>query len=165
MRKVISILFLITVILFSFGCANEAVLPYNATIFDKAENFMKEDYLADNNTHYPGATDGLPESICKTVESDGEFKNAFASFPEEIDFTKDILVVYFFTDIYYGFGCKLQTVTNDNGEIVINIIHQMAKKEINGARPPSTSAPTQRCLAVKLTDCVYSDIVVKLSYE
>lgn len=163
MKKLIFVLFSALFVLFCSACISE--LPYNATIADKAENFMKEEYLAENKTHCSGSTDTLPDKICKIIQTEEEYAKAFNSFPEETDFKRDILVVYFFTDIYYGFDCKLQKITNDNGEITIEILHRTAKKAPNGSTSPSTSSPTQRCLAVKLTDCDYTDINVNLIYE
>ena len=70
-------------------------LPYGAVLFDKAERRATEDFLTENRTNSPAEDD------------DDEFDSAFDSFPEEVAFPHDILVVYFFADIYYGFECKL----------------------------------------------------------
>lgn len=158
MKKIIPVILLTVIAIFCSACATP--LPYDATLADRAENFMKEEYLAENKTHSWGNNDDLPENICKIIKTEEEYERAFNSFPEETDFTEDVLVLYFFTDIYYGFDCKLQKITNSNGEITVEILHKMANKPWSG----SASMPIQRCLAVKLTACGYTDISVILNY-
>lgn len=62
-----------------------------------------------NRTNSPAEDDDdeLPDERILIMDSEEEFDSAFDLFPEEVAFPHDILVVYFFTDIYYGFECKL----------------------------------------------------------
>ncbi len=84
-------------------------LPYGAVLFDKAERRATEDFLTENRTNSPAEDDDdeLPDERILIMDSEEEFDSAFDSFPEEVAFPHDILVVYFFADIYYGFECKL----------------------------------------------------------
>ncbi|MDE6505571.1 MAG: hypothetical protein K2L42_06870 [Clostridia bacterium] len=158
MKRLISVIVLSIFVLFSCACVPN--LPYNAKFYDKAENWFLEKFLADNKTHYPFETDNLPEYRCRIVSTDTDFDNVFKSFPEDNNFSQDILVVYLFTDIYYGFDCELKTISSENNVVTIEILHKMPQ-----GHSPETSLPTQRCLIVKLTGCEYEDINVKLSYE
>lgn len=164
--KKISIIFMTVMVLLLSACAlQEKELPYSAKLFDKAENLLTDEFISANETHYPFSEDGLPESSCKIITDDYEFTRAFAAFPENLDFSRDKLVVYLFTDIYYGFDCRLYDITENEGSLSIIIKHEMAEPDANGAQPPSTSMPIQRCLVVKLSDCSIDDIKVDLIYS
>lgn len=158
---------LLYICLFVSACAEDSPdpLPYNAVLFDKAERWAQEDFLSENKTHFPSENDNLPLDRCFVIDSDEKFSRAFDSFPEEVAFEQDMLVVYFFTDIYYGFDCKLQTITQNEGEITIDILHEMAEQRPDGARPPSTSMPMQRCLVIKLSGCNYESVQVEMNYS
>ena len=158
LKIIISLTLIICIGLLSSACINEEPLPYDAVLFDKAERWAKEEFLNENQTKYPSTDDNLPRERCFIIDSAEEFDKAFDSFPEEVTFTSDILVIYFFTDIYYGFGCKLQAITEASGEIVIDILHEMADER------PSTSMPIQRCLVIKLSNCSYKSIQVEMNY-
>ncbi len=164
MKKIFFSMFLAVFALFACGCAPKE-LPYSAKLFDKAENFMTETYLRENNTHYPSNNDGLPHTRCQVIKTEDDVEGIFETFPEELDFSRDMLVIYIFTDINYAFGCRLDDITVTENEMTIVIGHEMAKRDIWGRRPPSASLPTQRCLVVKLTDCSFNDVKVDLIYD
>lgn len=139
-------------------------LQKSAVFFDKAEKWATEEFLVENETHFFGIHDGLPDYLCFSIETNNEFTYAFDSFPQEIDFSQYFIIVYFFTDIYYGFDCKLQTITKNKGEVSIEVLHEMAGKEPGKDPPPSTSFPTQRCLVVKMPNCEYTSVKVEMLY-
>ena len=168
MRKFLSIVCSLFFAVLFGGCALFQRANLNdvqgAKLFDKAERYATEQFLLENTTHQPFANDEKPESICKIIDTEEEYELAFSSFPEEVDFSKDVLIVYLFTDIYYGFDCKLQKVTENGGEITIDVLHEMAPRDIFGVAPYSTSSPIQRCLVVKLSDQPCAKASVKISY-
>lgn len=167
MKKIIPFIPLFVIVLLCSACTpqeNKNETLANAKLFDKAENYMKEQYLTENQTHYPFTSDGLPENRCQIIDTEDKFADIFESFPEEPDFSTDILVIYIFTDIYYRFDCKLQDIKENEGDITIVIEHEMAEPEANGAVPPSTSMPIQRCLVVQLSDYSFDNVNVELVY-
>ncbi len=163
MKKIFFSMFLAVFALFACGCAPKE-LPYSAKLFDKAENFMTETYLRENNTHYPSNNDGLPHTRCQVIKTEDNADGIFETFPEELDFSRDMLVIYIFTDINYGFGCRLEDITENEQEMTIVIRHELAKSS-EGFDVPAASLPTQRCLVVKLTDCSFNDVKVELIYD
>ena len=166
MKKIILTCFMSVMALFLSACVpQEKEMPYNAKLFDKAEYMLTNEFLSENETHYPSSEDGLPESRCRIIDNNEEFEYAFASFPEKLDFSHDILVVYSFTDIYYGFECKLSDITESENKLAIIIKHEMAKPSSNGAIPPSTSMPIQRSLVIKLSDCRVDNVKINLIYS
>lgn len=170
MKKILCFL---SVILFAsfFLCAcqdtSDSLLPefpYSAKLFDKAENLLKEEFLVENETHYPSREDGLPDSRCQIINNDDEFSCTIATFPEELNFSQDMLVIYLFTDIYYGFECKLYEIIENEEKLSIVIKHEMAENNA-GLDIPSTSMPIQRCLIVKLSNCSFDNVEIKLIYS
>lgn len=140
-------------------------VPEEAILLDKAERWAKEDFLTESRTNFPFADDGLPFDRCFFIYSEGDFNRAFKTFPVEVTFPQNILVIYTYTDIYYRFGCELQTITNNAGELTIEILHDMAEPDEEGGFPPSTSYPTQRCLVIKMSACTFESVKVKMNYE
>lgn len=164
-RNSVIFVFMVGIILLMSACSSkEATLPYDACLFDKAERYLKQDFMDDNATHFPSCDDALPESRCIIIDTTEKYNMAFDTFPQEIDFNNEVLVVYLFTDIYYAFNCDLEKIVNDNEKLIITIKHEMATAGSNGAKPPSTSMPIQRCLVVKLHDCNFSNIEINLIY-
>lgn len=159
--------FIVAILFCACGFKQDTTLGImkDAKFFDKTEEYATEYFLSKNKTHKPFENDDLPESICKIIDTQAEYILAFSAFPAEVDFSQDVLIVYCFTDIYYGFACRLQTITENDGEITINILHEMAKKDSLGVTPPSTSVPTQRCLVVKLSNHVCTNVNVKINYS
>lgn len=172
MKKIVSIIALVIVMLFAVACANPnhnrvltaEELLVSAQLFDRAENFAKENYLKQNKTHYPSNKDGLPEERYQIINSNKKLARAFEPFPQEVDFAQEFLVVYFFTDHNYGYGCQLDTITKNGDEITIEVVHGLGELDENGHPPMTGSAPTQRCLVVKLPNCYYKTVNVNITY-
>lgn len=163
MKKILLLPILVFIILCGAACSNsnnksdkDYTEQYNAVLYDYAEKYCNKSFLQANKTHYPFADDDLPEYRCITIKTEDEFNNAFSSLPHQIDFEHDILVLYIFTDINYGFSCELHTITKTETTLNIRIRHTGPEEDENGCTPPMGSAPTQRCHAVKLTDCEYN---------
>ncbi len=154
MKKIIASLVLVIIALFSFGCAKE--MPYNvlydAKFVDKSEKFMTEEFINEL-----GDPCDFPEDRMLIIDNEIEFKRVYKSFPYEMDFKQDILVIFMVVDIQYGFECKLQDMYETENELTIEIFHATAK-------PPAImgSAPTHRCSAVKLTNCNYHQTQIKI---
>ena len=153
MKKIIASLVLAIMALFSFGCAKE--MPYNvlydAKFVDKSERYMTEEFLEENRLRFWGEQNDLPKKRTVVIDNEEDFKKAFVSFPYDVDFKQDILVIYMFVDTNYGFECKLRDMYETENELFIDIYHGV---EDNDA--PLGSLPTHRCSAITLTNCNYT---------
>ncbi len=158
MKKIIASLVLAIMALFSFGCAKE--MPYNvlydAKFVDKSEKFMTEEFLEENRLRLPGEQNDLPRERTVIIDNEEEFNRAFVSFPCEVDFKQDILVIFMFVDTNYSFDCKLKDMYETENELTIDIHHEMPKHNEDAA-----SKPTHRCSTVKLTNCKFPQIQIK----
>ncbi len=148
MKKIIASLVLVIMALFSFGCAKE--MPYNvlydAKFVDKSERYMTEEFI--NELGYAG---DFPDDRMLIIDNEIEFKRVYKSFPYDVDFKHDILVIFMFVDTNYGFECKLRDMYETENELFIDIYHGV---EDNDA--PLGSLPTHRCSAITLTNCNYT---------
>ncbi len=167
MKKIIISLVLVIIALFSFvGCADklpeeelpEKEMPYNvlydAKFVDKSERYMTEEFI--NELGYPG---DFPEDRMLIIDNETEFKRVYKSFPYEMDFTNDILVIYMFVDIQYGFDCELQDMSEAESALTVEILH-----DLEGYKPMG-SEPTHRCWAIKLSDCEQTNIKFRMNWE
>ena len=143
------------------GCNTE--IPYNAVIYDRAITYLKDDYREANMTGFWGNGEG-PDDIRQVIKTQQEFEEAFESFPEELDFETQMLVLYFFTDIYDGFGCSIKDVNFNEETLNIKILHHQAEPDKDGLVPPCTSAPTHRCLLIKMDKLDFQELEVKIVY-
>lgn len=132
----------------------------NATIYDNVQSYLHDNYLNNNMTRSPsvGGSDRHPEYIINVIRSQKEFAAAAQENHIDIDFDKEVLILYFFTDLYMGFECRLQNIQVNDRKLNINIFHA-----IDDA--PCTSLPTQRCLAIKTTLSDFDSVNVKITYS
>ena len=148
MKKIIASLVLVIIALFSFGCAKE--MPYNvlydAKFVDKSERYMTEEFINEL-----GDPCDFPEDRMLIIDNQDEFKRVYKSFPYDVDFKQDILVIFMFVDTNYGFESKLRDMYETENELFIDIYHGV---EDNDA--PLGSLPTHRCSAITLTNCNYT---------
>lgn len=163
MKKFLSVFFAWVVMLTACSCRKKDFL-FSAKLFDKTESMLTNEFLAKNQTHYPSIEDGLPDNRIHIITNTYDFETAFVSFPENLDFSKDTLVVYFFTDIYYGFDCELDNVVESNNQVTITVTHKTTQNTTD-MDTPSVSAPLLRCLTIKLTSCPQKQINVILNYS
>jgi hypothetical protein len=77
-------------------------IRYNAVLFDNAREWLHEDFLDENKTYGDwGALEtdpfgDYPAYIIKIIDSEN-FDEIFSSFPYEIDFNNEMLILYAFT--------------------------------------------------------------------
>lgn len=162
----------IAVMMFAFaGCSKEPdqnIAKYNAVMYDRAIDWLKADFREENMTKMPtmqGEIDPAPSDITLVIREQSDFEMAFAEFPPDIDFEREMLVLYFFTDDYNGFGCEITKIAQEDDVLQIYLLHNLAKKNFWGIRPPSLSMPTHRCLVVKLNRVEATATNVELVYE
>lgn len=111
---------------------------------------MKEDFLHNNmpkgtiiGGEYEYCDESSPETITKIIKTREQFDEAFNEFPTEVDFEKEMVIVYIFVTLvpsrrYYLEKLKLKD----------NVLHIGFKEE--KPRGPDVAPPRQRCFAIKM---------------
>ena len=135
-----------------------------ASFYDRVEKYAYADFLEENITRKPFDQRDLPFDIVKIIRTESELENAIPTGKIEVDFDSEVLVVYFFTDINYGFDCKLQGLKIADNFLTIYILHGKAKEDNQGVTPPSSSMPIQRCLAIKTSLTNFDTATINMSY-
>ena len=135
------------------------------TAYDNAQKFLTTEYLDGNKTKQPSANDNLPYDIVNVVNNRNVFDNIFANYLCDIRFDAETFILYFFTDIYAGFSVFFDGAEIVEGKLIVTLFHDLADEDENGLRPPSTSLPTQRCVAIKVSCAWAGDAVVVMEYE
>ena len=99
------------------GCGNS--IPYNAVMYSDAKAWMNEEYLEANMT-WDVSIQGeqalginLPSTRTHIITDKTGFGLAFARFSQEVDFSKKMMLVYFFTSSYPTSPYKLEKITLD----------------------------------------------------
>ena len=156
----IAVLLIISAFMLTACTSTFAFDPYNSKMSDNAQKLMNEDYLNEHETSFPFRDDGLPDDICVEIQSDEEFARAFVDYPFNVDFEKEFVILYFFTDVNAGFGCVITLAVVKDDTLFVFIEHKLAKKSSDGSRPPSASFPTHRCLAIKMDRVEYRSLSI-----
>ena len=136
------------------------------TAYDNAQKFLTTEYLDGNKTKQPfSPNDNSPYDIVNVVNNRNVFDNIFANYLCDIRFDAETFILYFFTDIYAGFSVFFDGAEIVEGKLIVTLFHDLADEDENGLRPPSTSLPTQRCVAIKVSCAWAGDAVVVMEYE
>lgn len=143
--------------------ANEDNGLNNATFYDRVEKYAYETYLQENKTQYPFDGSDLPYDRVNVIRTQEELDKAILEGHIDIDFDKEIVILYFFTDYNAGFGCRLQSIKIKDNQLNIVIFHNLADKNAQGLRPPSSSRPTQRCVAIKTSLIDFDNVYVTMT--
>ena len=153
MIKRILITGVLLIMVFSLGaCVNN--IPYNAVLYSNANGWMNEDFLKENLTRgcryvdesgeaVNASGDEYPVFVTKVITTVESFDEKFSEFPPKVDFEKEIILVYIFTDIYPARNYNLQKIML-NGTI-IDLEYKIEKPKGKDA-----AMPAQRCFVVKL---------------
>ena len=150
----------------------DQALKDNATLYDDATQWMREEYKDSNRTITNDLT-SLPKKT-NIITSQEDFANAFEEFPTEIDFDEQMLVVYFFTyDNIFAEGGKrwryyeLDNIINEDGEVTFECI--LKKTELrdphNNEPIPDSTVPTQNCLTILMPKVAFTQLKFKIDYK
>lgn len=156
MKKFVCILLAIGVLIMISSCSEE-----KGELYCNAQKYLTEEALEKNYTKGAQSSSGyryddVPETIDVVIDSKEVFDEYFSSFPEEVDFSEKIVILRFFTcctmgRIYYLDKVKLK---GDKLEISVYNNHKRGLADV--------SAPCQRCLAVIMDKCVFSNFEFKV---
>lgn len=187
MKKILFILIILTMLCAVVACTPSVVnidgsqadcispLAKSTTIYDNALKWMKEEYIKANNTNFL-ICDNCPKDITNIIDNQEDFDNAFYEFPVEIDFDKQMLVVYFFTAdkifeneekrFYYY---ELNNATIQGRKLTFDVCKNKTRLLIKGKSYADSSPPTQECLTflmprVQMEELV-DDIQINIDYK
>ena len=158
-KKVLKLAALGATLVCLLGCAvgvlvacNEAK-KYHAEFYDDVEEFMNDEFLKENrvgNAYYPNEyyIEGVNERFIydetsprtRTFTDEEEFAKMFDSFPAEIDFASQMLVVYMFR-VINGRPHHMRKLKVEDGKLSIRI------KEEN-CNSDDTTMPGRKCVAI-----------------
>jgi len=144
------------------GCNNEGGnMNYNAILHHDAGEWMREDFLSANLTRgvftdgkYHG--DDYPNSRIFIVRDSNSFNETFTSFPPEVNFENEMLILYAFTCSHGGWPFQLRNI-NAN-EQVLNVRYRMKRVThgINNASQPWTRWFVIRMDKLDITEVEFS---------
>jgi hypothetical protein len=139
------------------GCGGN---KYNAELHYNAQAMMNAEYLEANMTL--GAYDGLvedtssPETRTHIIKNKNDFDFAFNEFPKEVDFSKKMVLIYFFTSSYPTSPYKLEKTTMDSD--ILRVYFKLNKSDSQG---PDASKPQQTCVVVLIDILDISNVSFK----
>ncbi len=159
MKKIITVLLTIIMVFAVAVCFGGCSIKYNAVLYDRAEEWITEDCAYKYATRYAKTPQGgsfddsYPKEINLFVTSKEQLVEMFAGFPDEIDFEKQTVAVYFYTCNYMGRSAKLKSVKSDGYSLLVKV--KLIKPNLFGK---DASQPMQRCFVVVM-DKITSDNV------
>lgn len=165
-RKALLFVIALIICLCLTGCSGN---KYNAVLYETAIGFMQEDYIAANmtrNSLIPESKDA-PITITHLISTKDQFDIAFKEFPVEVDFDKEILIVYFFTGYSSYFSYEGERIVShtikklnvEKEEISITI------KEKLLVHSPTGMPPTHSCMVVKMDKVEATTANVEMVYR
>lgn len=117
---------------------------YTSKIYDNAQKWIQKDVLESNMTKAPDAEDSdLPKEICRLIDSREKSDEYFSDLPVDVDFSKEKMILYFYTSQYMGRSYKINKM-DEMG----NTLYLYIKPEHKDVGSGDASVPAQRCLLV-----------------
>lgn len=136
----------------AFAQTGDAELKKATTLYDSALVWMTSDYRESNQTQNESHRD-RPSEITQIIRSQADFERAFEEFPRQVDFSDQMIVVYFFTadNLFTADGKRLfyyELAGVDRQEQVLYLDFYKIKTtlQIPHDTIPDSSMPTQECL-------------------
>jgi hypothetical protein len=113
----VTILVAVLLVAFIFaGCQPK----YNAELINSAQNFLQDDFRNANTTYIDSS--GVSTSHSHLITNKQGFDQAFKDyFPRTIDFSKKIVLIYFFTVKYSYDTYKLEKISVKKNNISVEI--------------------------------------------
>ncbi|MDE7161834.1 MAG: hypothetical protein K2N65_03635, partial [Anaeroplasmataceae bacterium] len=156
MKKIITIILLALCFFFFTGCNQN---KYNATLDSNAKQYINKAFLNENrvkgayylnDAYIEGESDPSEKYILDTASpssrtfqlEEEKFNDIFSNYPFPVDFEKEMVVLYIFTDIYPR---KYNLDGIDVNGTTLNIYYKLEQGNKKDA-----VEPYQRCFLVKL---------------
>ena len=150
-RKLLTLgVFLVMALGLFAGCGNN---KYNAVLYDNAAEWIHEEFLQENLTKgakplesdVPDDDADLPDFKTHIVTDIEKFNAIFKDFTPEVDFEKEMLIVYICTNIYMGSNYKLSSINLSDSILMVKV-----KRQTTGKVAHAASSPQQRCFVIKM---------------
>lgn len=133
---------------------------------------MKDEYLYANRTRPLPDADNCPEAINNIITSQEEFDEAFDSFPVEINWEEEMLVLCFYTaDVIFSIDKKrlyyyeLNNISVEENNLTIDVYKHKTALAISGIFAPDASMPTQECLVFLMPKIQVKQIALNIEYK
>ena len=169
MKKVLMICFMLVIAFTMVGCSNDNTILYNAVMVDRGSiaaaqtvNLFKEDFLLENKVsgvryknenYYPTNPESeeyifdesSPETITYVLDSLDKYEQVFNK-NYEIDYDKEILILYLFADTNCTYSLDSVELNNNNLKITY-------KSKIN-----VTTEPERTFILIKMDKVEFENI-------
>ena len=127
------------------GCGGN---KYNAELHYNTQKIMNTDYLEANMTlgAYVGMVEATSSPATRThiIRDKNSFDLAFSEFPQKVNFSKKMVLVYFFTSSYPTSPYRLGEISLNGSEL--NIEFKLNKS--GSSSSPEAAKPQQTCIVV-----------------
>lgn len=124
------------------------VNKYNAEMHYNAQAIMNADYIEANMTlgAYVGMVEDTSSPATRThiIRDKDSFDLAFSEFPQEVDFSERMVLVYFFTSSYPTSPYKLGKVSLSGSELSI----EFKLNKSGSSSSPDAAKPQLTCIVV-----------------
>ena len=138
---------------------------YNAEIYDRALNYMNQEYILDhlvsdaifdgNDTDIIGG-DSLPSNYSYIISDKSEFEKAFKNFPVDVDFEERVICVHFFSCIVNGRDYEIKDITKKDSKLIIEI--KSIIPNVNYV-PIDGTPPIMRCIVIVMDKIEMTEVV------
>ena len=153
------------VLIFSTSCSSE---KFDATLYNQTKEWVKEDFLKENrvkgyylNENYVEGVSDVSDKYIKDTESPSsrtfiisnkdEFNRIFSKTQIDVDFEKEIVILYIFSDVNPSRNYNLKEIKQQNTNLTVQIELEKSEKD-------DSTMLYQRCLVLKMRkvdiDCV-----------
>lgn len=166
MTKVKQIVTGLTICLFFALLTGCFVNKYNATLYSHAQEWIDETFLTENRVqaYYPDENDESgyvydeesPRSRSFIIADEEEYGRIFPKAQCDIDFEKEMVILYIFGDVYPNREYYLKSM-----EIADNVLTVQTKLEERFPPVGDASAPYQRCFMIKMDKTEIKEVVFK----
>lgn len=160
MKKLIMLFICIILIVSLLSCTKN---KYHFTLYDNINDNIKYDFKEKHITRFayfnriPYNDISYPKDYTLVIETNEKLNDIFNNVPFEINFDKQIAVLYVYTTNYAASSCKLKKV-----KIIDNKCDIYVKENLGPKGTGSASIPTTRFIIItldKINECNYNFII------
>ena len=167
---------LILVLLFSTASCSS--VRYEAEINSYANDCFSEDFLMENITRgsyyrnpdyienssdymekYLVAGDDVPIDRTFIITSEDEFNTVCPHYGKSVDFTKEMVIVYIFSDEYGCRDYRIKTITESNQKLHITL---QLERRLPGLA--DCMEPSQRCILIQMKKIDIAEAQFTINY-
>ena len=150
---------LIPFVICTLGGCDMDISKYNVTVVETGVKF-KEDFVMANTVYNPmkNKDETLPKFRTHIIKDQSKFDEVFTAFPQ-IDFKKEMILIYVYTCYYNGRPHKIQSVELDGKILKIDV-----KLKKQGLVVGDMSSPMHRFLVIKMDSLDIKSVKFEVFY-